>query len=316
MSNFTSLENITTEIQSLILKMNSGKLQLEELESLHSLTRDLNERILILKYKAYEEKVFGAANKNEAVDPTISNKEIQDVITEMSDFLTNDSSSSLSEIEDETMEDESEVIVESEVTISAEEPAFGFDLFETDSAMSFAPEVKPDMETFSESRPFFSNEPEVKNEVPAPIEQEDFIEEEPNFISNTVVESQVERPEEQPEEQPVVTADVSTSYESAAPNAAVDIFKSFQGLDSGSRLMSPKIQSLVGAFGLNEKLQCIRELFNGSSDAFNQAIEKVDNQTNFENAKLVLSEYAMANSWDLDSNLVNEFLQKVERRFL
>lgn len=281
MSNFTSLENITTEIQSLILKMNSGKLQLEELESLHSLTRDLNERLLILKYKAYEEKVFGAANKNEAVDPTISNKEIQDVITEMSDFLTNDSSSSLSEIEDETMEDESEVIVESEVTISAEEPAFGFDLFETDSAMSFAPEVKPDMETFSESRPFFSNEPE-----------------------------------EQPEEQPVVTADVSTSYESAAPNAAVDIFKSFQGLDSGSRLMSPKIQSLVGAFGLNEKLQCIRELFNGSSDAFNQAIEKVDNQTNFENAKLVLSEYAMANSWDLDSNLVNEFLQKVERRFL
>ncbi len=96
----------------------------------------------------------------------------------------------------------------------------------------------------------------------------------------------------------------------------IDVFKNFQGLDSGSRLMSPKIQSLVGAFGLNEKLQCIRELYNGSSDAFNQAIEKVDNQSDFVSAKEVLSQHAIENSWDLESNLVNEFLQKVERRFL
>ena len=319
MSNFSSLENITAEIQSLIRQLNSGKLQMEELETLNSLTRELNERIVILKYKAYEEKVFGVSAQTEMEKQLVSGKEIQNVISHMSDFLTNDSSAHVEEVkksEPIVEAEKQEVEVETEVETSSEEPAFGFDLFESESTLSFAPEIKPDMETFSETRAPFSSEPtpEMKEEVISEVEQieEEQVEEdedpEPAIFTSTTEET-IEI------EEKVVTETYTKSVE-VTSSTQKDIFRNFQGLDSGSRLMSPKIQTLVGAFGLNEKLQCIRELYNGSSDAFNQAIEKLDNETSFEAAKIVLAEDAIANSWDLDSNLVNEFLQKVERRFL
>lgn len=131
----------------------------------------------------------------------------------------------------------------------------------------------------------------------------------PNFISNIEEEKEVDVAKVEIEDEFVHSEEITSA-------TTPDIFRNFQGLDSGSRLMSPKIQTLVGAFGLNEKLQCIRELYNGSSEEFNQAIEILDNQTSFQAAKNVLSHDAVANAWDLDSNLVNEFLQKVERRFL
>jgi hypothetical protein len=80
--------------------------------------------------------------------------------------------------------------------------------------------------------------------------------------------------------------------------------------------MSSKLQTLVGCFGLNDKLQCIRELFQGSSESFNQAIDQLDNQPDFSAAKRVLAQYAQQYSWDLESNLTAEFIQKVERRYL
>ncbi|MDD2981946.1 MAG: hypothetical protein PHQ74_01025 [Crocinitomicaceae bacterium] len=337
MSNFTSLENMITEIQSLINKMNTGNLQLEELETLNDLTRELNERIVILKYKSYEEKVFGVSSKVE--EKSISDQEIQNVISDMSNFLTNDTSEML--VEEESLDsilerkvavDESEATTEvgveteaeidAEAETDAEAPIFGFDLFESNTPASFAPEVHYEKETYTQStpEPIASIQPEVK-EVIAPAEAVKVVEEavsEPNFISNVVEEPEVIIPDAV-EEPAVVIPDAVDEFvhsEEISTRSETDVFRSFQGLDSGSRLMSPKIQSLVGAFGLNEKLQCIRELYNGSSEEFNQAIEKVDHQTSFEEAKHVLAKNAIANSWDLDSNLVNEFLQKVERRFL
>jgi DNA-binding Lrp family transcriptional regulator len=315
MSNFTSLENSITEIQSLVQKMNQGKLQIEELETLNDLTRELNERIVILRYKAYEEKVFGVIVKVEVEENPISDKEIQSVISEMSDFLTNDTTQDIEEVEmtDVVIQvEEREEFVETDADVEA--PIFGFDLFESNTPSSFAPEVNFEKETFSQAQSDVSVQPEMEKVV-APIVEEVQIEEAvsaPNFISNIeeeVVEVSPELNQEEVVDEFIHSEDITTTSQ-------VDVFRNFQGLDSGSRLMSPKIQSLVGAFGLNEKLQCIRELYNGSSEAFNQAIEKVDNQASFEAAKNVLSEVAIANAWDLDSNLVNEFLQKVERRFL
>lgn len=307
MSNFTSLENIIAEIQSLVKRMNNGKLQMEELETLNTLSRELNERIVILKYKSYEEKVFGVPSKVDADEKTVSNQEIHSVITEMSDFLSNDSGKSNEEVEISVSEKVAEIEVEEE---DAEAPIFGFDLFESNTPSSFAPEVKFEKETYIQAQELTSSKPEVKEEI-TPIADEKIEEavSSPNFISNIEEEKEVEPAKAEIEEEFVHSEEISS-----APTQ--DVFRNFKGLDSGSRLMSPKIQTLVGAFGLNEKLQCIRELYNGSSEEFNQAIEILDNQTSFQGAKNVLSHDAIANSWDLDSNLVNEFLQKVERRFL
>lgn len=325
MSNFASLENIITEIQSLILKMNSGKLQLEELESLNSLTRELNERIVILKYKAYEEKVFGVSSKAEVEKQTASGKEFQDVISEMSDFLSNDSVKQNQQLAEEKIEEKIEEKEIPQVAEADDEPIFGFDLFEHNTPESFAPTVKIEKDSLPEEyapsnvnpepviESYMSNDTANKDAEEMEAENsEEIVENQPDLVAQ---EAEVEMEQEEiegeidPEPEFIQSEDITSVTQE-------DVFKNFQRLDSGSRLMSPKIHSLIGAFGLNEKLQCIRELYNGSSESFNQSIEKVDNQTNFDDAKKILSENAISNSWDLESNLVNEFLQKVERRFL
>ncbi len=313
MSNFTSLEKIITEIQSFILQMNAGKLQLEELETLSSLTRDLNERIVILKYKAYEEKVFGTSTKVEMEKQSVPGKEFHQVISEMSDFLSND----LVKQAEPFTEDEIEVTPEIEPSTSSEEPIFGFDLFEENIPESFAPKVKIEKDFLPEEG--IANHQELQK-VAETLESVEAFEVDEKSISEKQEELTAEFGSEEMEEkiemEQEVVETVFNQEEEATSISQEDVFKNFQRLDSNSRFMSPKIHSLVGAFGLNEKLQCIRELYNGSSESFNQAIEKVDNQSSFESAKKILAETAISNSWDLESNLVNELLQKVERRFL
>ncbi|MGB0933191.1 MAG: hypothetical protein ACPGU5_02850 [Lishizhenia sp.] len=82
-----------------------------------------------------------------------------------------------------------------------------------------------------------------------------------------------------------------------------------------SKMSASKIESLKSAFGLNEKMQVINELFNGNSDFFNKAIEILDNQASSETARQRLSEIAVTNEWNLEQEIVEEFVRKVERRY-
>jgi hypothetical protein len=79
--------------------------------------------------------------------------------------------------------------------------------------------------------------------------------------------------------------------------------------------MAIRLETLMGAFGLNERLQIIRELFDGSNDAFNQAIDTLDELDSKNEARKVVSGYANKFAWDKDSDLALEFVQKVERRY-
>lgn len=76
-----------------------------------------------------------------------------------------------------------------------------------------------------------------------------------------------------------------------------------------------KLDTLVGAFGLNERLQYINELFDGSSDVFSEAIKSLDSQANLEDAKIKTAQIAEENNWDLESDTVEEFIQKLGRRY-
>lgn len=82
-----------------------------------------------------------------------------------------------------------------------------------------------------------------------------------------------------------------------------------------SKLGASKLDTLKGAIGLNDKMQFISELFDGSSDLFNEAIEKLDTQQNNENARLYLSEIAVKQSWDAENPLVEEFVRILDRRY-
>ncbi len=83
----------------------------------------------------------------------------------------------------------------------------------------------------------------------------------------------------------------------------------------GLAMLSLKLDSLVGSFGFNEKYQFIHELFNGSPDDFNQAVEVLDGFQNLDQAKEQLIYYTKLNAWDLDKEIATEFIRKILRRY-
>jgi hypothetical protein len=82
-----------------------------------------------------------------------------------------------------------------------------------------------------------------------------------------------------------------------------------------SKLGASKLETLKGAIGLNDKMQFISELFEGSSDMFNETVEKLDKQQNNEKARLYLSEIAVKQGWDAEDPLVEEFVRILDRRY-
>ncbi|MCO4814831.1 MAG: hypothetical protein KC454_08960 [Flavobacteriales bacterium] len=76
-----------------------------------------------------------------------------------------------------------------------------------------------------------------------------------------------------------------------------------------------KLDSLIGAFGLNEKLRYINDLFDGSSEMFGNAIKILDSQPDLDAANQKVNEIAEENSWDPEEEAVVEFLSYVNRRY-
>ena len=76
-----------------------------------------------------------------------------------------------------------------------------------------------------------------------------------------------------------------------------------------------KLDSLIGAFGLNEKLRYINDLFDGSSEFFGNAVKILDSQLDIDAANQKVNEMAEEHSWDPEEETVVEFLSYVNRRY-
>ena len=393
MGNFISKEDILVEIAVLFKQMDNGNLSIEELEELVKLSRDLNERILILRYKAFEEKVFGvrpvAMEVPEIVEEVVSPEAPIVIIEEPTPTIEVVVEEII--IEEPTIEEEAPLF---KLDVK-DEPSFGFSLFGSqldeseEDKINVVSEVKeviietPVVETpnfeetvkeeieetdsyFNSEHSSFNDEVEkVESEIPiqqpmsdvekahlenlarffekkkeesvseAPVNinpvapspvAPQFIREEENFeIKNEIIEEiqptitqqiipdpVIQTPviEEQKEEQ--VGQFSSFSY----GDLAVFIHK-YNQVDSNiaSQFGVTKIQSLIGSFGINERLQFINELFDGSSEDFSNAIKTLDQQVSSENARTKVAEFAVSNNWDVESETVSEFMQKIIRRY-
>ena len=86
-------------------------------------------------------------------------------------------------------------------------------------------------------------------------------------------------------------------------------------INNMNQISLSKLDTLIGSFGLNERLQYINELFNGSSEHFSEAVKIIDNQSNTEEALLKTSVYANQFNWENDSETVEEFVIKIKRRY-
>ena len=248
------------EIAALFAKIKSGEATLGELEAFAAATNQLNERAIILRYKAYESKVYGTpvSEKAPSEASVVVKEEIVPII----------------EAQESHRED-------------LEEPSF--DLFGMD------------------------NEEEVEDEIAFELIEDVVVEEEEEPIDEIV---ELADHHEAEEKEPVIS---EPSFAAPIENTQGlhPIYGKLNSNDGtlAARLMSVRLETLKGAFGFNERLQIIQELFNGSNEEFNSLIEQLESIPSKEQARSLVSSYANKYHWDVESQLAIELIQKVERKY-
>ena len=90
---------------------------------------------------------------------------------------------------------------------------------------------------------------------------------------------------------------------------------SVQDNSLAGRFSAGPLTTLIGAFGLNERLRFINDLFDGSSEHFSDAIKVLDSRSNLDEARAKAAEYAHENDWDPEEEVVVEFMNYLNRRY-
>lgn len=320
MTAFKTKEELLQIVNSGFQSLNQGAIDLDQMNDLVNSTRELYERALIIRHKAQE---LFVADKPISFEQDIlsTNATVQTPVHEVN---TNNVSAITEETTDTPILDEIASNPSKQETFSVEEKeeGFSFDLFDIPSEKDEIIEHRIEEETIftpkAETQTIVEEvvshqetaETEIKQEVDVELPKSiaEIMTENPFDFSSNVTIEEVQQEEVAPiSETPVSTFEIGdTSF-----------FNNYQALSQNpsAMMIAPKIESLTGAFGLGEKLMYIRELFNGSSDAFNQVIAEIEKGQSFDDAKLLLSVIANDNAWDLSNQATLDFINKVERRF-
>lgn len=274
------IKTILGHLQTGVEKLESGALSPEDMELLVEDAKELYERMVILRYKIYETNVLGVQ------EPVIS--------------------ASIRQTEIETPIDLFGSIDEPTIT---PEPEFEVTFANGESDIL-------DQEASTEQW-------QEEEEVEQPIIEEDAVEEPIQAVEEHILEEEKEEEpiqEEEEIEEPIQTfADPIQETETPTPwepqfSADQPIWMAeMEANIRDSRSVFP-LESLIGAFTLNEKLQFINELFEGSSDDFSTNIKQLDQLASMDAARNMLAELAQTFNWDTESEIVEDFIYKICRR--
>ncbi|MEY3126874.1 MAG: hypothetical protein RL273_1036 [Bacteroidota bacterium] len=271
------MKELVSAIENGLKKISKGNITRIELEETVASSRELYERLLIVRYKVYENSILAVEESEEL--------EVVDKETEVKK-------------EEETIPDENkeiEIIFEEETNDIAENSIIRFDLFATPEVEE---EVLPSTEAEeailpNENTPTFNlikedfQEEALEKEIIAALKE----------IENTANDS----------------AETSKEIAEDASDLFPKLMKIEKSIAQNYQVMT--LETLIGSFTLNERLQFINELFDGSSDLFSSAIKRLDTLDNRDSARSVIAEYAVENNWDLDGEVVEDFMLKICSRY-
>ncbi len=322
------------EMAALIAKIKNGSATQGELEAFVAAASQVHERAVVLRYKSYEAKVFGTLQPVvKEPEPVVETPVAEELVTTEASVETGEPDVeiplfeeptadlsaeqaepegfdlfSLSEPDEEPESEFTHQLQAEEVQEETEEPVVEEEPFvaEEETAIPEMQHMDP-IEEFSAEQEdsFMGEEPIMQEPETAPVAEESFAADKPEPVFEQTTE-QPSLPEE--ERYPNV--------EEPAGNRHPLYDRLHLPDDSlASRLMSVRLDTLKGAFGFNERVQIVEELFHGSNEQYTEAIEKLDNLGSKEEARSVVSEYANRFSWSERSDLVMEFAKKVERRY-
>jgi hypothetical protein len=303
------IKTILGHLESGLEKLESGQLSPEDMELLVEDAKELYERMVIMRYKIYETNVLGVSAP--VVSASIRQPEIETPI----DLFGAIDLGSEPEFE-VTFANEDPIIEEEKVSYPLEE--------EVEEELGFKNEI---LEEVIENSFASVDEPEVEEEQE---EEGSFLDQDESSLSEELVEATefnnsdiLEEEEEEDEEAQNVNPEPfieetpievpQTNYE---PQFSADQpiwMAEMEANIRDNRSIFP-LETLAGAFTLNEKLQFINELFDGSSDDFSSSVKQLDQLANMDAARNMLAELSQSFNWDTESEIVEDFLYKICRR--
>lgn len=300
MTAFKSKEELLSTINESFEAINQGNIDIASMDELVNCTRQLYERTLIIRHKALE---LFVAEKPVSFEKDLSSETPLKEETIATPVQSTDNEEASDIISDEEITSPEPVVEEIRTepvfSVKDKEEDFAFDLFGSEELIDTS-----NTELHEETMPEEDNIElpktigDIMRENQSDLSVERILEEEQQILA--------EKEEEMPAKE--VTADITyapaffTRYNAIADNPS-------------AKMIAPKIESLNTAFGLGEKLMYIRELFDGSSDAFDYTVKLVEKVNSFEEAKNILNDVAHSNNWNLEEQATLDFVNKVERRF-
>lgn len=320
------IKTILGHLESGLEKLESGQLSPEDMELLVEDAKELYERMVIMRYKIYETNVLGVSAP--VVSASIRQPEIETPI----DLFGAIDLGSEPEFE-VTFANEDPIIEEEKVSYPLEEEVeeeLGFkneileEVIETEKESNFETDSFDEGTEESVIASSFENESSEEDEVEE--EEGSFLDQDEPSLSEELVEAtefnnsdileeeeeaQNVNPEPFIEETPIEVP--QTNYE---PQFSADQpiwMAEMEANIRDNRSIFP-LETLAGAFTLNEKLQFINELFDGSSDDFSSSVKQLDQLANMDAARNMLAELSQSFNWDTESEIVEDFIYKICRR--
>jgi hypothetical protein len=281
------IKTILGHLHSGVEKLESGHLSPEEMELLVEDAKELYERMIILRYKIYETNVLGVQA------PVISASLRQPEIETPIDLFGS--------IDEPASEPEFEVTF-----ASGESEERNEEVFYDENEEQLEDEEEEEEEQANEEAEAEEEEEEATEEATAEEEEEANEEE----MSEEVAEVEAELEEPAEEATAAQTANWEPEFSGDQPIWMAEMEANIRD----NRSVFP-LESLIGAFTLNEKLQFINELFDGSSDEFSSNIKQLDQLASMDAARNMLTELSQTFNWDTESEIVEDFIYKICRRY-
>ena len=273
----SQMKTLIDSISKNIAAIKGSNITIEELDFLVEQTNLLHERLVILRYKVYEQK--------ERLDDPIETVVEATEINETSIPLESDSKDK-----------------------SPEQKPFDFSLFEEEEEALLENDPEKTIEEHYSETTILDEENGIIDETTikehsATVEEGDSIIMINKEETTTIAFSSAEEPKLGND---IVASDhpLIAQFRALEKNARIE------------RAIVP-IDSLIGSFSLTEKLQFINGLFGGSSEAFASATKQLNDQPNMTAAILALVNIAETNSWDfaISAETIDEFMAKLCRRY-
>ena len=273
----SQMKTLIDSISKNISAIKGSNITIEELDFLVEQTNLLHERLVILRYKVYEQK--------ESLDAPIETVVEATEINETSIPLESDSKDKSPEqkpFDFSLFEEEEEALLESEPEKTIEEHYSETIILDEENGIIEETTIKEHAATVEEGDSIIMINKEETTTIA-------FSSAEEPKLGNDIVAS----------DHPLIA-----QFRALEKNARIE------------RAIVP-IDSLIGSFSLTEKLQFINGLFGGSSEAFASATKQLNDQPNMTAAILALVNIAETNSWDfaISAETIDEFMAKLCRRY-